>query len=255
MLVDQIAILGACSHRSREIAIRADDVCSLIAAPCELVNSWHRMSEAKDEDTNAKLIKSGASLSASIITITMTPYYGTLKKAVRTMSWKMVGGFLSGAGAFAAAWLDAGAGSKKEKAGQYDVMAVLFVKAGLGVASGTAFVIDAISTAAPLFKKLAARTGSRVVIMAVETVAPRVVMIASLRAVSMLITWEATIGLFALQVLADTLTPDELESWCSRCAFGTGKEAILRVKDHGVEKYTDMEQQEKDFDKAMTEMA
>jgi hypothetical protein len=91
--------------------------------------------------------------------------------------------------------------------------------------------------------------------MAVETVAPRVVMIASLRAVSMLITWEATIGLFALQILADTLTPDELESWCSRCVFGTGKEAILRVKDHGVEKYTDMEQQEKAFDKAMTEMA
>ncbi|RQR46470.1 hypothetical protein DIE21_29400 [Burkholderia sp. Bp9140] len=228
---------------------------AVIAALCELVNFWHLLSEAKDEDTNAKLIKSGASLSASIITITMTPYYGTLKKAVRTLSWKMVGGFLSGGGAFAAAWLDYGATRKTLKSGQYDVMWVLVAKTLLGVASGTAFVIDAISTAAPLFKKLAARSGNRVVIMAVEAVASRVAVVASLRVVSMLITWEATIGLLALQVLADVLTPNELESWCSRCAFGTGQESILRVKDHSVEKYADMAQQEKAFDKAMTEMA
>ncbi|MGU7883650.1 T6SS effector BTH_I2691 family protein, partial [Burkholderia sp. AW50-3] len=228
---------------------------AVIAALCELVNFWHLLSEAKDEDTNAKLIKSGASLSASIITITMTPYYGTLKKAVRTMSWKLAGGLLSGAGAFAAAWIDNRAAKGKGKSGQYDVMIVLYGKALIGLASGAAFVIDAVSTAAPLFKKLAARSGSRVVIMAVETVAPRVAMIASLRAVSMLITWEATIGLLALQVLADVLIPDELESWCSRCAFGTGREAILRVKDHGIEKYADMQQQEKAFDEAMTEMA
>jgi len=228
---------------------------AVIAALCELVNFWHLLSEAKDEDTNAKLIKSGASLSASIITITMTPYYGTLKKAVRTLSWKMVGGFLSGGGAFAAAWLDYGATRKTLKSGQYDVMWILVAKTLLGAASGTAFVIDAISTAAPLFKKLAARSGNRVVIMAVEAVASRVAVVASLRVVSMLITWEATIGLLALQVLADVLTPNELESWCSRCAFGTGQESILRVKDHSVEKYADMAQQEKAFDKAMTEMA
>ncbi|AKM03758.1 T6SS effector BTH_I2691 family protein [Burkholderia pyrrocinia] len=228
---------------------------AVIAALCELVNFWHLLSEAKDEDTTAKLIKSGASLSAAIITIAMTPYYGTLKKSVRTMGWKMVGGFLSGAGAFAAAWLDYGATRKSLKSGQYDVMWILVAKTMLGVASGTAFVIDAISTAAPLFKTLAARSGNRVVVMAVEAVASRVAVVASLRVVSMLITWEATIGLLALQVLADVLTPDELESWCSRCVFGTGQEAILRVKDHSVAKYTDMAQQEKAFEKAMTEMA
>ncbi|MBN3725185.1 T6SS effector BTH_I2691 family protein [Burkholderia sp. Ac-20379] len=228
---------------------------AVIAALCELVNFWHLLAGAPDADTRTKLIKSGASLCSSIITIAMTPYYGTLKKSVRAMSWKMVGGFLSGVGAFAAAWLDGGAASKKEKAGQYDVTVVLFVKAGVGVASGGAFVIDAISTAAPLFKRLAQRSGSRVVMMAVEVVAPRLAMIAALRVVSMLITWEATIAVFALQILADCLTPDELESWCSRCAFGTGQEAILRVKDHAVTKYTELKEQEEEFDKAMAEMA
>ncbi|WP_174967780.1 hypothetical protein [Burkholderia lata] len=71
----------------------------------------------------------------------------------------------------------------------------------------------------------------------------------------MLIAWEATISIFALQILADILMPDELESWCSRCVFDTGKESILRMKDHSVEKYAEIAQQEKAFDKATTEMA
>ncbi|WP_254221539.1 hypothetical protein [Burkholderia multivorans] len=185
----------------------------------------------------------------------MTSYYGTLKKAVRTMSWKMVGGFLSAGGAFAACWLDYKATTKVLKSGQYEVAFLLGIKTLVGAATGTAFVIDAISTAAPLFKKLASRSGNRVVIMAVETVAARVAIVASLRVVSMLVTWEATIAVVALQMLADFVTPNELESWCSRCAFGTGQESILRVKDHSVGKYLDMAQQEKAFEAAMVEMA
>jgi len=38
-------------------------------------------------------------------------------------------------------------------------------------------------------------------------------------------------------------------------AIGTRQEAILHIKDQRVEKYTDMEQQKKAVDKAMTEMA
>ncbi|WP_244912131.1 hypothetical protein [Burkholderia aenigmatica] len=68
-------------------------------------------------------------------------------------------------------------------------------------------------------------------------------------------TGAGKIAIFSLQMLADILTPDELESWCSRCVFGTGQEAILRVKDHSVEKYKDMAQQEKDFEKAMVGMS
>lgn len=68
-------------------------------------------------------------------------------------------------------------------------------------------------------------------------------------------TGAGKIAIFSLQMLADILTPDELGSWCSRCVFGTGQETILRVKDHSVEKYEDMAQQEKDFEKAMVGMS
>lgn len=55
-----------------------------------------------------------------------------------------------------------------------------------------------------------------------------------LRIVGMLTGWEATIVLLGLQAMADWLTPTELESWCSRYAFGTGQETTLRITDHSV---------------------
>jgi hypothetical protein len=71
----------------------------------------------------------------------------------------------------------------------------------------------------------------------------------------MLTGWEVTVTLLVLQAMADWFTPNDLESWCSRCAFGTGQEAILRVADHSVERYTDPSQQEKDFANAMTKLS
>ncbi|RQG99335.1 hypothetical protein [Paraburkholderia dinghuensis] len=111
------------------------------------------------------------------------------------------------------------------------------------------------STAAPLLKKLAMRYGTDVVIEAVEAVTARVIAWAALRSVTMLIGWEATVGLLVLQAMADWLTPNELEAWCSRCAFGTGRETLFRVADHDVERYTDPSQQEKDFANAMTKFS
>jgi hypothetical protein len=71
----------------------------------------------------------------------------------------------------------------------------------------------------------------------------------------MLTGWEVTVGLFVLQQMADWLTPDELESWCSRCAFGTRQETILRVTDHNVERYSDPSRQEKAFIDAMAKLS
>lgn len=61
------------------------------------------------------------------------------------------------------------------------------------------------------------------------------------------------IGLLGLQAAADWLTPDELEAWCSRCAFGTGRAAIGRVIDHDVKLRANPSQ--KDFVNAMTEQS
>lgn len=116
-------------------------------------------------------------------------------------------------------------------------------------------MIDAASTAAPLLKKLAARHGTEVVIEAVETITARAVGWAALRTVVMLTGWEVTMGLLILQTIADRLTPNELESWCSRCAFGTGQETMLRVTDQSVARYTDPSQQGKDFTVAMNKLS
>lgn len=227
---------------------------AVVAALCELVNFWHLATGAKDEDTVNKLVVSGASLCSAIITITMTPYYGALKDSSRTLGWKFLGGFLSGVGAYASAWSDWRATLEKKRKGQSDVAVVLGLKTLMGTFVGTAFMFDAVSTAAPLFKRLAARTGSRVVISVVRGVTRGLATQTVLRGVAFLTSWDAIIILTALDYAATLLTPDALEAWCSRCAFGTGKEARIRLVDHTVKKYTDMKEQEKDFNKAMAGM-
>ncbi|MFM0498907.1 T6SS effector BTH_I2691 family protein [Paraburkholderia caffeinilytica] len=224
---------------------------AVVSALLETVNFVHLLAGAQDKDTRLKLIQSGASLCSSLITISMTPYYAVLKNSVRSQSWKLVGGALGSVGTMISAWLDVEKAGEGRDKGQYDTATVLYVKFGLGTLAGTAMLIDAVSTAAPLLKKLAARYGSEVVMGAVETITERVAIVAGLRAVGMLIGWEATIGLLLLQALADWLTPDALEAWCSRCAFGTGRETILRVTDHSVARSTDAAQQDKDFTDAM----
>jgi len=200
-------------------------------------------------------MQSGASMLSSLITITMTPYYGALKNSIRSQSWKLVGSGLSSFGTFISAWMDKAKARDAGDKQQFDVSAIYYIKSGGGALSGVAVLIDATSTAAPLLKKLAKRYGTVVVIEAVEIATKRVIALAALRIVGMLAGWEATIALLALQAMADWLTPDELESWCSRCAFGTGQETTLRVTDHSVARYTDPSQQEKDYVNAMTKLS
>lgn len=235
-------------------ALRSSRI-AVVAAMVEAVNFYKIMTAAPDKDTRLKLIQSGTSMLSSVITITMTPYYTVLKNSIRSQSWKLVGGGLSSFGTVISAWIDGEKIIEVRNKQQYDLSTIYTAKAFLGGATAAATLIDATSTAAPLLKKLASRYGTRVVIEAVETVTKRVTAWAALRAVTMLAGWEATIGLLVLQAMADWLTPNELESWCSRCAFGTGQESILRVKDHRVENYTDPSQQGQDFADAMANLS
>jgi hypothetical protein len=142
---------------------------------------------------------------------------------------------------------------------QFDLLTIYAGKSFIGIAAGAATLIDSASTTAALLKKLAVRYGTVVVIEVVETATERVLAWVALRfvvsAVAMLTGWEVTVGLLALQIMADRLTPNELESWCSRCAFGTGQETVLRSTDRNVERYTDPSQQGKDFSDAMTKLS
>jgi hypothetical protein len=235
-------------------ALRASRIAA-VAALLEAVNFYKLMTAAPDRDTRIRLVQSGASMLSALITITMTPYYAALKDSIRSQSWKLVGGGLSSFGTFIFAWMDVEKVSDAFDKDKFDALGIYTAKALIGGAAGVATLIDATSTAAPLLKKLAVRYGTNVVIEAVEAVAARVVAWAALRAVTMLTGWEVTVGLLVLQAMADWLTPNELESWCSRCAFGTGQETILRVSDHSVGRYTDPSQQEKDFVNAMTKLS
>jgi hypothetical protein len=235
-------------------ALRSSRI-AVVAALLEAVNFYKLITGAPDRDTRNKLMQSGASMLSSLITITMTPYYGALKNSIRSQSWKLVGGGLSSFSTFISAWMDLEKTFDARHKQQSDVATIYFLKSVAGTAAGAAILIDATSTAAPLLKKLAKRYGTVVVIEAVEIATKRVIALAALRIVGMLAGWEATIGLLVLQAMADWLTPNELESWCSRCAFGTGQETILRVTDHGVARYTDPSQQEKDFANAMTKLS
>jgi hypothetical protein len=89
--------------------------------------------------------------------------------------------------------------------------------------------------------------------LAVEVITEKAATIAAFKLVGALLSFEATILITALQFIADRLMPNALEAWCSRCAFGTGRESTMRVKDHDVPRYTDLAQQEAEFDKVMAE--
>jgi len=228
---------------------------AVVAALLEAINFYKIMTDAQDNDTSIKLMQSGASMLSSLITITMTPYYTVLKNSNRSLSWKLTGSGLSSFGTFISAWMD---GEKTRDAlhkKQFDVSTLYFLKTLTDGVTGVATLIDATSTSASVLKELAKRYGTKVVIEAAETVSVRVAAVAAMRGVGMLLGWEATAALIVLQAMADWLTPNELESWCSRCAFGSGRESILRIADHSVDRYTDASQQEKDFVNAMTNLS
>jgi hypothetical protein len=210
---------------------------------------------APNKDTSIKLMQSGASMLSSLITITMTPYYAVLKNSNRSLSWKLTGSTLSSFGTFISAWMQGEKGQDALHKQQFDASTIYFLKALTGGVTGVATLIDATSTSAAVLKELAKRYGTKIVIEAAETVSVRVAAVAAMRGIGMLLGWEATAALFALQAMSDWLTPDELESWCSRCAFGSGRESILRISDHSVTRYTDPSQQEKDFVNAMTNLS
>ena len=234
-------------------ALRSSRI-AVVAALLEAVNFYKLITGAPDSDTRNKLMQSGVSMLSSLITITMTPYYGALKNSVRSQSWKLVGSGLSSFGTFISAWMDAEKALDGFGKSEFNAFGIYSLKALAGGAAGVAILIDATSTAAPLLKRLAKRYGTVVVIEAVEIATTRVIALAALRIVGMLAGWEVTIGLLVLQAMADWLTPNELESWCSRCAFGTGQETTLRITDHSVARYTTPSQQEKDYVNAMTKL-
>lgn len=231
-------------------ALRSSRI-AVVAAFMEALNFYKILTLASDDDTELKLAQSGTSMLSSLIMITMTPYYGVLKNAVRSQSWKLVGGSLGSFGTFISAWIDRGKSTDSFSSQKSSIGFIYGVKAITNAGSGAALIIEATSTAAPLLKNLAKRHGSAVLIAGVETVSKRVIALAALRVVTILTGWEVVVLLLALQAIADWLTPDDLEKWCSECAFGIAN----KTKPHGSDKknhsYVEAPEQQKGFLNAM----
>ncbi|RQS61545.1 hypothetical protein DID96_32885 [Burkholderia sp. Bp8963] len=225
---------------------------TVVTGLLEAVSFYKLMVTPHDENTNLNLVSSGATLCSALIDVSMAPFYATLKTSARSQAWKLVGGGLGAAGAFIGAWMDAKTAGDSFAKRQGTVFFLTSIKVATGTVTGTAVLISSIGKSGPLLKKVASRYGTQVIVGIVEGLTERAAAFAALRAVGMLLGWEATVVLFVVQGLIWYFTPNVLEAWCTRCAFGTGREKDFFVE-HSVPLYTDGEvrKQVEDFGKAL----
>ncbi|CUI96653.1 hypothetical protein O9570_23630 [Achromobacter xylosoxidans] len=189
-----------------------------------LIEIWNfrKLISATDKTTKtyAQLVASGATLSAAVIDIAVVPYQLAGKKAFGFQKWKLMGGALGSIASFIGASLDLSEAADRREKKQYALVALLFVKAGLGFVATGAAVISAIATSAPLLKIVGRRLGLRVMVVAVDGIASRVAIASVARVLGLLVGWEIAVVLIAVQLLVWYFTPDALEEWCETSAFG-----------------------------------
>ncbi|MGU7838564.1 T6SS effector BTH_I2691 family protein [Burkholderia sp. AW33-5] len=225
---------------------------TVVTSLLEAVNFYKLMVMPHDENTTLNLISSGASLCSGLVDISMAPFYATLQKSTRSQAWKLVGGGLGSAGAFIGAWMDGKSAAESLTKKQNTVFFLTTIKVVAGAATGTAVFISAVGKSGPLLKRVASRYGTQVIVGVVEGLAERAAAFAAFRAVGMLLGWEATVVLLVVQGLIWYFTPNVLEAWCTRCAFGTGLEKDFFIE-REVPRYTDrdVKKQAEEFGKAL----
>ncbi|MDR0243992.1 MAG: hypothetical protein LBJ65_20545 [Burkholderia sp.] len=229
---------------------------TVVTGLLESVNFYKLMVMPHDENTTLNLISSGLSLCSAIIDISMTPFFATLQKSTRSQAWKLAGGGLGAAGASIGAWMDGVTAINTWSKQQYTVAIMISAKAVTGAVAGVATFISAVGKSGLLLRRVASRYGTRVVVGFVDGMATRAAAFAALRGVGMLLGWEATVALLVVQGMIWYFTPNALEAWCTRSAFGTGRETELRLFEHDVDKYVDrdVKKQVEDFGKALAEV-
>ncbi|WP_322044139.1 T6SS effector BTH_I2691 family protein [Paraburkholderia sp. J67] len=211
---------------------------TLVSGLLEAVNFYKLMVMPSDDNTKLNLVSSGMSLCSAVIDIGMAPFYAALKNSTRSQAWKLTGGALGTLGAMIGAWMDAAKAGSAFSKQQYTIAILTSVKAATGAAAGISVFISAIGKSGLLLRRVAARFGTEAIVGLVEAATERALAFAALRGIGMLLGWEATVGLLVVQGLIWYFTPNALESWCARCAFGTGREKDFFV-DHDVQRYTD----------------
>lgn len=209
----------------------------------------------KNGEDYALLVASGFSAVSACLIAPTKAMSALAGDAVGTLAnLKAMTGYLSGASTLIGAAVDAQKMVWSAGDGRISLTAAYFIKSGLGFAVGSAYVLTALTSSAPLVQRIC---GAKAVWLAkagagIEGAAARAQALASGKAVSAAVTaamdtaakeagvmiadrgalvllgravlflsgWEMAIAITVIQLLVAFWKDDELQSWLAECAFG-----------------------------------
>lgn len=171
-----------------------------------------------DAKSYAFLLASGMSIASLLLDVVSVP----VKEVLTANSWsyqriKLMGGVLSAGSALIIAGFDLESAIKESEKGEIALGRLYAMKAGLGAISGTATLLTAATYAGPLIERLTGKVATGLVVRTAGTWAAEII---AARIIMMTLGCYITVAVTVLQIVIFYLTPDELEEWCSHCAFG-----------------------------------
>jgi len=258
------ALMRDCWKRASESSRNAVRLTSLTGI-LEIVNFANLANKAdKQAKDYANLLASGMALVAvytSVHEAVSKELFGNVSRTVGRM--KMVGGFLAGSGSFIGAYYDFGVALREWGKQSYARALIVGLKGTItGVVGGSQF-LTALAFSAPVVQRFVGQssltlllTGLRSGLIAAAAKEGEVA-VASLAYkriglwVLRLGGWEATLVIASIQGLIWAISPNELEVWCERNAFGRVKPGLFAGFGATDPKFNNTKEQDHGFAAAM----
>lgn len=169
------------------------------------------------------LLASGTSITSALFDVASIP----AKSLFGAESWsyqriKGAGGLLSAGATAVGAVLDLNDALKARKSGHTLVMSLYILKSALGTVNVGLTVATTFTYAAPMIEGI---TGKAAIGTTARIISARAAAILGTRILFMCAGSWMTVGIFSVQVFIWIFSDDELQNWCSLCAFGNNKNA------------------------------
>ncbi len=209
----------------------------------------------KSGEDYALLVASGLSATSACLTASTKAMTAMAEEAAKSLAnFKAMTGYLSGASALIGGVVDAQKTVAKVGEGKISLAAAYLIKSGLGFSAGSANLLTALTSSAPLIERVgggkvawlgkvgagiegaAARAealaAGKAVDVAVTTamdaaareagvvIADRAALLIIGRAVLFLSGWEVAIAITVIQLLIAYWEDDDVQLWLEKCAFG-----------------------------------
>ncbi|WP_449758060.1 T6SS effector BTH_I2691 family protein [Erwinia persicina] len=164
-------------------------------------------------DTKAQsgLVASGLAMASQFITVILPAMEKGLEAKPLSVAWiKGVGAFAGGAASAYAMYADGTSVAREFQNNRVFLMTVMGLKAfvdGLMVVKSVGLLLESFITES--IKGAGKSVG--------DFLARRIF---GIRLLAVLMTWEAMVAITLLQVIATSISDDELQLWCSKCVFG-----------------------------------